>query len=81
MQTAFKETDNVAFLAYLRERLGQGRTFWVVTEIGRLDNLRTILPTETARQTMELPDRSSNKFGLAKFTLDVKAAPGTVSPE
>ena len=78
MQTAFKDTDNTAFLAYLRERLGKGKKYWLITEIGRLDNLRTVLPTETAKQTMETPDDTSNKFGLAKFTLDEK--PAVVAP-
>ena len=63
-------TDNVGFLAYLRERMGQGRTFWIVTEIGRIDSLKGILPTDKARETMEVMDHSSNKFGLVRFTLD-----------
>lgn len=70
MQTAFKETDNIAFLAYLRERMNQGRKFWIVTEIERVPNLKTVLPTKTAQDTMVVPSRTSNKFGIVKFTLD-----------
>ncbi len=75
MQTVFKDTDNTAFLDYLRPRIGQGRTFYVVTEIGRVANLRSILPTAHARETFTEMDRSSNKFGLARFTLDDGSAP------
>jgi hypothetical protein len=81
MRTAFKDTDNVAFLAYLRARLGEGKKYWLITEIGRLDNLRQILPTETAKRTMETPDRTSNKFGLATFTLDEKARAAPMGEE
>jgi 4-amino-4-deoxy-L-arabinose transferase-like glycosyltransferase len=72
MQTVFEvvTTDHAQFLKYLKDREGTGRKFWVVTEIGRLGNLKSILPTQTARDTFEEPDKTSNKFGLASFTLD-----------
>jgi hypothetical protein len=81
MQTAFKDTDNTAFLAYLRERMNQGRKFWIATEIGRVANLKTVLPTKTAQDTMTVPSETSNKFGVVKFTLDEGPSPGTTIEE
>jgi 4-amino-4-deoxy-L-arabinose transferase-like glycosyltransferase len=76
MQTTWGQAvDNVGFLAYLRERMGQGRTFWIATEIGRVPNLKNVLPTEKARETMQVMDNSSNKFGLVRFTLDERPKP------
>jgi 4-amino-4-deoxy-L-arabinose transferase-like glycosyltransferase len=70
-KTAMKETDNVAFLQYLKDpKLApEGRTFYIVTEAGRTGALRTILPTQTARETVEVIDTTSNKFSLARFQL------------
>jgi 4-amino-4-deoxy-L-arabinose transferase-like glycosyltransferase len=74
MQTVFSpfnDADNAKFKKYLQERMGQGRTFWAATEIGRIDGeLRGNLPTETAKTSLESMDRSSNKFGVARFKLD-----------
>jgi 4-amino-4-deoxy-L-arabinose transferase-like glycosyltransferase len=60
-KTAMKETDNVAFLQYLKDpKLApEGRTFYIVTEAGRTGALRTILPTQTARETVEVIDTTS----------------------
>ncbi|MEZ4400522.1 MAG: hypothetical protein R3B06_10915 [Kofleriaceae bacterium] len=71
MKTALKETDNVAFLRYLNDRsiAPEGRTFYVVTEASRPGGLKTILPTATAKETVEVIDTTSNKFSLAKFQL------------
>jgi 4-amino-4-deoxy-L-arabinose transferase-like glycosyltransferase len=80
MQTAFKETDNVAFLAYLRERMNQGRKFWIVTEIDRVKNLKNVLPTETAKSTLTTMGDTSNKFGVVKFTLDEGQAAAAPAP-
>jgi hypothetical protein len=72
MQTVYMETDNKKFLEYLKPRIGKGRKFWIVTEKGRLGHLPSILPTDTAKKTLETIelDNSSNKFGLGSFTLD-----------
>ncbi|MCA9677965.1 MAG: glycosyltransferase family 39 protein [Kofleriaceae bacterium] len=71
MQTALKETDNVKFLKYLndRELCPEGRRYWVITEAGRANNLRTILPTARAKETFQIEDTTSNKFTLLSFIL------------
>jgi hypothetical protein len=68
-RTVFKETDNKAFLNYLERQGKKGRRYFVVTEAGRANNLRTVLPTERAKDSYEILDRSSNKFTLMSFTL------------
>jgi hypothetical protein len=68
-QTAFKEVDNKAFLEYLKSKGIEGRRYFIVTESGRTSNLRTILPGETAKDTFQILDRTSNKFTLVSFTL------------
>ena len=71
MQVAFNlgGADN-EIQKYLKDRMGRGRTFWVVSEKGALNRLPSLLPTEKARQTYQKPENFSNKFGLATFTLD-----------
>ena len=78
-RTVYKDTDNKAFLEYLKNpaRMGHNRKFWVVTEKGRLNGLPNVLPTPHAKQTFQVEDNSSNKFGLGSFTLD--QGPGSVS--
>ncbi len=68
-KTAFKNTDNKEFLNYLKADGRQGKRYFVVTEAGRANNLKNILPTQTAKDTFEIIDRSSNKFTLLSFTL------------
>jgi 4-amino-4-deoxy-L-arabinose transferase-like glycosyltransferase len=71
MQVAFNLADADTLLQkYLKDHLGQHRTFWVVTEKGSLSRLPSLLPTDKARQTLSKPENFSNKFGLATFTLD-----------
>lgn len=71
MKTALKETDNVAFLAYLKDAnlAPEGRTYYIVTESGRPNTLKSVLPTATARETVRVIDTTSNKFSLAAFQL------------
>ena len=71
MQVAFNlgGADN-EIQKYLKDRMGHGRTFWVVSEKGALNRLPSLLPSEKARQTFQKPENFSNKFGLATFTLD-----------
>lgn len=68
-QTAFKDTDNKAFLGYLSSLGQEGRRYFLITEAGRADNLRSVLPNENARASYEIIDRTSNKFTLLSFTL------------
>jgi hypothetical protein len=74
MVTCFSEfngDNDKELLEYLKPRTGQGRKFWVVSEIGSIPRLQSVLPTPTAKQTFEGSfDHSSNKFGIARFTLD-----------
>lgn len=46
-----------------------GRTFSLITEAGRVTGLRSVLPTERARATLEVIDTSCNKFTLVRFVL------------
>ncbi len=77
MQTVFMEIDNTKFLSWLKPRIGHKRKFWLVTEIARVASLAGVLPTQFAKESIETPDHSSNKFGLAKFTLDDGTAPAS----
>jgi 4-amino-4-deoxy-L-arabinose transferase-like glycosyltransferase len=74
MQTVFSpfnDADYKKFIKYLEERRGHKRTFWAVTEIGRIDGeLRSKLPDEATKSSLQSMDRSSNKFGVARFTLE-----------
>jgi len=71
LKTALKEVDNVAFLRYLKDPnvAPEGRKYYIVTEAGRPGSLKTVLPTATARETVEVIETSSNKFSLAVFQL------------
>lgn len=71
MKTAMKETDNAAFLQYLKDPnlAPEGRTYYIITESGRTGTLKTLLPTQTARDTVQVIDTTSNKFSLARFQL------------
>ncbi len=68
MKTSFSEysgDNDRKLLDYLKPRIGQGRSFWVITEIGSLARLQNLLPTQTAKDTFQSVDRSSNKYGMA----------------
>jgi len=71
MKTAFKLTDNVDFTKYIndRTRAPLGRRYFVVTEAGRITSVRSMLPTQRARDSYEVIDTTSNKFSLAAFWL------------
>jgi hypothetical protein len=70
-KTQFNKVDNVEFNKYLndRTRAPLGRRYFVVTEGGRINSVRSLLPTPRARDTFEVLDTTSNKFSLAAFTL------------
>ncbi|HET9624903.1 MAG TPA: hypothetical protein VFP84_26225 [Kofleriaceae bacterium] len=71
MKTAFTKTDNVDFLKYLndRTRAPLGRRYFLITEAGRATSVRTMLPTQRAKETFEVLDTTSNKFTLVAFYL------------
>ncbi len=65
------ETNNAGFLKLLGDPLAcpPGRRYFVLTEAGRIQTLRTTVPTPRAKETFELLDTTSNKFSLAAFYL------------
>jgi hypothetical protein len=71
MKTAFTKTDNVDFLKYLndRTRAPLGRRYFLITEAGRATSVRTMLPTQRAKESFEVLDTTSNKFTLVAFYL------------
>jgi 4-amino-4-deoxy-L-arabinose transferase-like glycosyltransferase len=76
--SGFNDDNDKKLLDYLKPRIGQGRTFWVASEIGSIPRLKAILPTPKAQETYEVMDHSSNKFGLARFTLDAGEQPASI---
>jgi 4-amino-4-deoxy-L-arabinose transferase-like glycosyltransferase len=68
-KTAFKNTDNKEFLDYLADESRAGQRFYVITEAGRAQGLKNILPTRRSKDTFQILDTSSNKFTLLTFTL------------
>ncbi len=71
MKTAFMKTDNVEFTKYIndRNRAPLGRRYFIITEAGRINGARSMLPTQRGQQTFEILDTSSNKFSIAAFWL------------
>jgi hypothetical protein len=71
LRTGFGKTDNVDFLKYLNDRTKAplGRRYFIVTEAGRATSVRSMLPTQRARDTFEVLDTTSNKFSMVAFTL------------
>ncbi|MBX3160755.1 MAG: hypothetical protein KF773_32615 [Deltaproteobacteria bacterium] len=71
MKTSFVRVDNVELLRYLKDpqRAPLGRRYFVITEEGRIQNLRQLLPTVRARESFQLVDTTSNKFTIGSFTL------------
>jgi len=70
-KTSLNKPDNVEFLKYLndRSRAPLGRRYFVVTESGKITSVRSILPTQRAKDSFEVIDTTSNKFSLAAFYL------------
>jgi hypothetical protein len=71
MKTAFTKTDNVDFLKYLNDRTRApiGRRYFLITEAGRATSVRTMLPTQRAKESFEVLDTTSNKFTIVAFYL------------
>jgi 4-amino-4-deoxy-L-arabinose transferase-like glycosyltransferase len=70
-KAAFINTNNLAFTKYINDRslCPLGKRYFVVTEAGRAQGLRSSLPTERARATFEVIDTTSNKFTTVAFEL------------
>jgi 4-amino-4-deoxy-L-arabinose transferase-like glycosyltransferase len=71
LRTGFGKTDNVEFLKYLNDRTKAplGRRYFIVTEAGRATSVKSMLPTQRARDSFEVLDTTSNKFSMVVFTL------------
>jgi 4-amino-4-deoxy-L-arabinose transferase-like glycosyltransferase len=71
MRTTFAKDDEVDFLKYLndRTRAPLGRRYFVITDVGRANGMRGLLPTARAKASFMIVDTTSNKFTLASFTL------------
>ncbi len=69
MKTYFGNPNNVQFQKYLndRQRAPLGRRYFVLTEGSRLPSVRSLLPTQRARDSFEILDQTSNKFGIGAF--------------
>jgi hypothetical protein len=71
MRTGFNKVDNVDFTKYLndRTRAPLGRRYFIITEAGRANSVRSLLPTTRAKESFEIVNTTSNKFTLAAFYL------------
>ena len=65
------DSSNARFTAYMNDRTQapEGRRYFVITEAGRAASLRSLLPTETARETVQVIDTTGNKFSLLVFQM------------
>ncbi|HEY1556426.1 MAG TPA: hypothetical protein VGF94_16440 [Kofleriaceae bacterium] len=71
MKTSFPNANNVEWNKYLNDhtRAPLGRRYFILTETSRITGPRGTLPTPRARDSYEVLDTTSNKFGLAAFYL------------
>jgi 4-amino-4-deoxy-L-arabinose transferase-like glycosyltransferase len=72
LHTGFDNTaDNTEFTKYLsdRTRAPLGRKYFVVTDAGHAQTLRSLLPTQRARDTVQVIDTTSNKFSMSSFVM------------
>jgi hypothetical protein len=71
MRTGFNRPDNADFTRYLNDRSKAplGRRYFIVTEAGRATSMRSLLPTQRAKDSFEILDTTSNKFTLVGFYL------------
>jgi len=58
-------------LKYLNDRTKAplGRRYFLITEASRASNVKSLLPTQRARDTFEVIETSSNKFSMTSFIL------------
>ncbi len=70
MKTAFPNPNNLEITKYLadRSRMPLGRRYFVIANAGALPSMPSLLPTQRAKASFEIVDRTSNKFWLASFT-------------
>jgi hypothetical protein len=69
MKTTFAKYTNTDFLAYLKDRAPRGRRYFLITDTGRAKTVKSLLPTERAKESFEVLNTDSNKFTLVSFTL------------
>ncbi|HEU0035005.1 MAG TPA: hypothetical protein VFQ53_30475 [Kofleriaceae bacterium] len=71
LQTSFPNGNTPEWQAYIndRTRAPLGRRYFILSEAGRTPSLRSLLPTQRAKDTFEILDTTSNKFWLAAFYL------------
>jgi 4-amino-4-deoxy-L-arabinose transferase-like glycosyltransferase len=71
MKTSFPTTDNSLFNRYINDhaRAPVGRRYFILGETSRIQGPKSSLPTQRARDSYEVLDTTSNKFGLAAFYL------------
>ena len=71
MRTAFDKPDNAEFIKYLndRTRAPLGRRYFLITEAGRAASVKSLLPTQRARDSFEILETTSNKFTMTSFVL------------
>ncbi len=69
--TALMKTDNVEFLKYLNDRhiSPLGHRVFLISEAGRAQSVKSMLPTQRARDSFEVIDTTSNKFAIVAFYL------------
>jgi 4-amino-4-deoxy-L-arabinose transferase-like glycosyltransferase len=69
MKTYFGNPNNVQFQKYLSDRqlAPLGRRYFVLTESARLPSVKSLLPTQRARESFEILDQTSNKFAIGAF--------------
>ena len=69
MKTYFGNPNNVQFQRYLtdRQRAPLGRRYFVLTELGRLPSVKSLLPTQRAKDSFEILNQVSNKFAIGAF--------------
>lgn len=65
------DSTNAKFNQYMADRVQapEGRRYFVLTEANRTGSLRSLLPTETARETVQVIDTTGNKFALMVFQM------------
>jgi 4-amino-4-deoxy-L-arabinose transferase-like glycosyltransferase len=71
LRTGFGKPDSAEFLKYMndRSRAPIGRRYFLVTEAGRATSVKSLLPTQHARESFEVIETTSNKFSMASFIL------------
>jgi hypothetical protein len=71
LKTSFPNTSTTDITKYLSDhvRAPLGRRYFILTETSRVTAPKSTLPTQRAKDSYEVLDTTSNKFGLAAFYL------------